>query len=88
MFVVAQHKISDPSGFANAVKKATPNIPSGLTLHQMMPSADGRSSVCLWEGESVDKIRQAVEAVVGQFSQNTYFEVASSGAVGLPGASE
>ncbi len=88
MFVVAEHRISDPVGFANAVKTATPNIPPGLKLHQILPSADGTSAVCLWEGDSVHKVRQAVEGAVGPFSHNTYFEVAAKGAVGLPGSSD
>jgi hypothetical protein len=87
MFVVAEHRISDPEGFANAVKKATPSIPSELKLHQVLPNADGSSAVCLWEGDSVHKVRQIVEAAVGQFSSNTYFEVAATSAVGLPRSS-
>ena len=55
MFIVAEHRISDPVGFANAVKTATPNIPPDLKLHQVLPSADGSSAVCLWEGDSVQK---------------------------------
>jgi hypothetical protein len=70
------------------VKEATPNIPADLTLHQMMPSADGRSAVCLWEGDSVDKVRQAVDAAVGRFSHNTFFEVAAARSIGLPEASD
>lgn len=87
MFVVAEHKISDPAGFANAVKSATPNIPADLKLHQVLPNADGSSAVCVWEADSVQKVRQVVEAALGRFSSNTFYEVAANGAVGLPGSS-
>ncbi len=87
MFIVAEHKISNPEAFANAVKAAMQSIPAGLKLHQVLPNADGSSSVCLWEGDSVQKVKQVVEAAVGQFSSNTFFEVAASSAIGLPGSS-
>ncbi len=87
MFVVVQHTISDPAGFSNAVKQAMPNIPPDMKLHQVLPNADGTASVCLWECESVAKVRQVVDTTVGKFSSNKYFEVAPGSAVGLPGAS-
>ena len=87
MFVIAEHRISNPEAFANAVKNAMPSVPSDLKLHQVLPNADGSSSVCLWEGDSVEKVRQVVEATVGQFSSNTYFEVAAKSAIGLPTSS-
>ena len=87
MFVVAQHKISDPAGFWSSVKQAMPNIPPDMKVHQVLPNADGSAAVCLWESDSVDKVRQLVDTSVGQFSSNSYFEVAPESAVGLPRSS-
>ena len=87
MFVVVQHTISDPAGFSSAVKQAMPSIPADMKLHQVLPNADGTAAVCLWESDSVAKVRQVVDTSVGRFSSNKYFEVAPKSAVGLPGAS-
>jgi hypothetical protein len=87
MFVIAQHKISDASGFMNAVQQAAPNIPADMKLHQFLPDADGSSAVCLWEAASVDRVRQLVDMVVGKFGSNVYYEVAPAKAVGLPASS-
>jgi hypothetical protein len=63
-----------------------PTLPSDVRLHQVLPNADGSASVCLWEAPSVDQVRRLVEGAVGPFSSNTYYEVAQTGAVGLPGS--
>ena len=41
-------------------------------------------TACLWEAETVDAVRDLVDSVVGQFSQNEYFEVSKETALGLP----
>lgn len=88
MFVVAQHTISDPVGFSNAVAKAMPTIPADVKLHQVLPNEDGTAAVCLWECESINKVRQLVDSTTGEFSRNEYFEVAADAAVGLPAATQ
>jgi hypothetical protein len=84
MFVVVEHTIADPVGFANAVEQAMPNVPTNVKLHQVLPNADGTAAVCLWECDSLEKVRQLVDATTGAFSSNKYFEVAPDSAVGLP----
>ena len=86
MFVVAQHKITDSTGFWNTVKQEMPNIPAGMKVHQVLPSTDGSGAICLWETPSVDKVKQFVDTSVGKYSSNSYFEVAQKTAVGLPGS--
>lgn len=88
MFIVAQHSISDPAGFSNAVEQAMPNMPEDVKLHQVLPNEDGTTAVCLWECESLDKVKQLVESTTGAFSRNEYFEVAANSAVGLPAAAQ
>ena len=88
MFVVAHHKISDQTGFWNSVKQTMPNIPAGMKVHQVLPNADGSSAICLWESDSVDKVKKLVDTSVGKFSNNSFFEVAQKSAVGLPGSSK
>jgi hypothetical protein len=76
MFVGVIHHITDPEGFEAAEAKAIeqglpPNI--ALPIHAATP--DHTTGICIWEGESVDAVRELVEAVVGPFSTNEYLQL-------------
>ena len=76
MFVGVLHHINDPAGFEAAETRAIeqglpPNI--ALPIHAATP--DHRTGICIWEGESVDAVRELVESVVGPFSNNDYFQL-------------
>jgi hypothetical protein len=36
---------------------------------------DGKVAICIWDGPSVDAVRDLVESVVGDFSENEYLQV-------------
>jgi hypothetical protein len=76
MFVTVIHHISDPEGFEAAEAKA---LEAGLPSHVALPihaaTQDHTLGVCIWEGESVDAVRELVEGVVGGLSENEYFEM-------------
>lgn len=76
MFVTVIHHITDPEGFEAAEAKA---LEAGLPDHVALPihaaTHDHTLSVCIWEGESVDAIRDVVERAVGAWSKNEYFEM-------------
>ena len=80
MYIVAQHQINDPARFWSA----DPQGPGAPTLHAAYPSQDKATGVCLWEADSVDALRDSIDRLVGDASENTYFEVDSGVAVGLP----
>ena len=40
--------------------------------------------MCLWEAESVEKVKQFVEPLTSACSKNEYLTVAAASAVGLP----
>ena len=40
---------------------------------------DHTTGVCIWEGESVEAVRELVESVVGEHSENEYFELEVDG---------
>ncbi|WP_369135960.1 hypothetical protein [Modestobacter sp. I12A-02662] len=42
-------------------------------MHAETP--DHTTALCIWEGPSVDAIRDLVESVVGEYSQNEYFHL-------------
>ena len=76
MFVTVIHHITDPEEFEAAEAKA---LETGLPGHVALPihaaTHDHRLGVCIWEGESVDAVREVVEGVVGEWSKNEYFEM-------------
>jgi hypothetical protein len=87
MQVVVQHRISDPETFFSAdAQEVAENAPSGVQARQFFPSQDRAAAVCLWEGDSIDAVRDYVDSVTGDSSQNTYFEVDTQVAMGLPEA--
>jgi len=86
MHVIAIHTISDPQAFWGAAQAAMDQMPEGTTLHSAIPSQDGSRTVCVWESDSVEAVRNLVEDTVGQVSTNEYFPVDDKQAIGLPGA--
>jgi hypothetical protein len=80
MFVTVLHHITDPAGFEAAEAKALEaGLPPSVALPIHAATADHRTGVCIWEGESVDAVRELVESVVGPFSDNEYFEMSVDG---------
>jgi hypothetical protein len=80
MFVTVLHHITDPAGFEAAEAKALEGgLPPTVALPIHAATADHRTGVCIWEGESVDAVRELVESVVGPFSDNEYFEMSVDG---------
>jgi hypothetical protein len=85
MQVVVKHRITDPESFFSAdAEEVAANAPSGVQARQFFPSQDRSEAVCLWEGDSIDAVRAYVDEVTGDSSQNTYFEVNTEYAMGLP----
>jgi hypothetical protein len=76
LFVTVIHHINDPEGFQEAEAKA---LEAGLPSHVGLPihaaTENHTLGVCIWEGESVDAVRELVEGVVGAFSKNEYHEM-------------
>jgi hypothetical protein len=79
MYIVAQHRIKDPARFWSLSPEG-----AGATLHAAYPSNDKSNGVCLWESDSIDALRDSLDALVGDAAENTYFEVDAGVAVGLP----
>ncbi|HVF40808.1 MAG TPA: hypothetical protein VM939_12990 [Gemmatimonadaceae bacterium] len=84
MYVAVQHRIHDPESFWGKAQEIVPNLPQGIQLHHCMPTKDGKQGICIWEGESVDKIRTFLEGHMSTFSNNEYFEVENRDSIGLP----
>ncbi|MDQ3894340.1 MAG: hypothetical protein M3292_06710 [Actinomycetota bacterium] len=76
MYVGVIHRISDPEAFEQAEEKALESgLPGGIRLPVSASTPDHRTAICIWEGPSVDAVRDLVESVVGPYSRNEYHEV-------------
>jgi hypothetical protein len=76
MHVGVIHRISDPKAFQQAEQAALDaGLPEGFRLPVHAEAPDHTTALCIWEGPSVDAVRDLVESVVSEFSQNEYFEV-------------
>ncbi len=76
MHVGVIHRISDPEAFQRAEDEALEaGLPEGIRLPVHAETPDHTTAICIWEGPSVEAIRDLVESVVGQFSQNEYHEL-------------
>ncbi len=76
MFVTVIHRIHDPKGFEVAEAKA---LEAGLPSHVALPihasNDDHTFGICIWEGESVESVREVVEGAVGPWANNEYIEM-------------
>ena len=80
MHVGVIHRISDPEAFEQAEQKALEaGLPEGLGLPVRAATHDHSTAICIWEGPSVDAVRDVVESTVGEYSQNEYHEVELEG---------
>ncbi len=76
MHVGVVHRISDPKAFQQAEQAALDaGLPEGFRLPVHAETPDHTTALCIWEGPSVDAVRDLVESVVSEYSQNEYFEV-------------
>ena len=80
MHVGVIHRISDPAAFQRAEQEALDaGLPEGFRLPVHAETRDHTTALCVWDGPSVDAVRDLVESVVGEYSQNEYFEVKLEG---------
>jgi hypothetical protein len=76
MYVAAIHRVFDPEGFTKAEDEAiAAGLPEGISLPIHAATRDHGVGICIWEGPSVESVRDLVESVVGPFSKNEYFEM-------------
>jgi hypothetical protein len=86
MFIVLQHRITNPeTAFARGQNLLDgTGAPHGTRVLQFYPSTDRNAVFCLWESNSLEELREYADAVMGDSSENSYFEVDAEIARGLP----
>jgi hypothetical protein len=76
MHVGVIHRISAPAAFHQAEQEALDaGLPEGFRLPVHAETPDHTTAICVWDGPSVEAVRDLVESVVGEYSQNEYFEM-------------
>jgi hypothetical protein len=86
MFFVVHHTVTDEdTAFARGQNLlAETGAPPGVRVRQFYPSRDKADVFCLWEGNSLEDVRDYVDATMGDSSRQAYFEVDADVARGLP----
>jgi hypothetical protein len=84
MYVITKHQIKDADAFFAAARMAAEGAPPGVYGRQFCPSRDGAEAVCLWEADSLEAVREYLDSLIGETSDNAYFEVDTRRAIGMP----
>ena len=84
MYVLIEHRISDPDSFFSTAESALSQMPPTIKLHHTFPTPDGTRAICVWEGRTIDDVRDYIESAVGRFSRNEYVEVVNKEGVVNP----
>jgi hypothetical protein len=86
MYVAVVHRINDAQAMlSRAEGLADPsNAPPGVVPRQFCPSQDLSAATCVWEASSIDAARDYIDSTLGDSSDNTYFEINTEYALGLP----
>jgi hypothetical protein len=80
MYVGVIHRVSDPEAFMKAEDEAiAAGLPEGFSLPIHAATHDHGVGICIWEGSSLESVRDLVESVVGPHSENEYFEMSVDG---------
>lgn len=82
MFVVVQHRLTDPStAFARGERlRRTEGAPEGTRVLQFLPSRDGTLVTCLWQSGSVEDVQSYVDETLGDASVNLCYAVEETAA--------
>ncbi len=85
-YVVVHHRIRDAEAAFERGQALLEGrgAPPGARVLQFYPSRDRSAVECLWEADSVETLRRYVESVLGDSSEDEFFEVDADQARGLP----
>ncbi|HET8821707.1 MAG TPA: hypothetical protein VFM57_09180 [Thermoleophilaceae bacterium] len=80
------HRVKDARAFSSQGEELgdPSKAPAGVLPRQFCPSNDLTTATCVWEAGSVASVRDYVDTTLEDSSDNTYFEIDSEHAQGLP----
>lgn len=83
MHVMAVSTVSDEGKFWGGMKRAYARLPRGAAWKLAVASKDGAKAVNIITHDSIDGVRDLVEAHAGAYAMTEYFEADAANAVGL-----
>jgi len=86
MIIVVNHNISNPADFWAAAQKSLPQLPEDgvQKVMQVMPNGDMTKATCVWEADSIETLDKYLRSRVNDWSSETYFELNTAAAMGMP----
>jgi hypothetical protein len=85
MYFVVHHRVVDREKFlASDPRDIGGNAPEGVQVFHFLPAADASAADCLWEADSLGVLRDYLDPATRGICENTYFEVDSRLAMGVP----
>ena len=86
MIILVNHTINNPASFWQSAQENLPNLPEAgvARVIQSLPNADMTTATCLWEAENIETLNAYLRSKVGDTSTETYYEVNTANAIGLP----
>ena len=85
MYVVVHHRVTDRERFlATDPREIGGNAPDGVEVLHFLPARDASAADCLWQTKSLEALRTYLDPATSDICENTYFEVDSGYAMGLP----
>ena len=85
MYFVVHHRVIDREKFlVTDPQDVAGDAPPGVQVHYFLPARDASAADCLWQAESLDILRDYLDPKLRGIAENTYFEVDSEHAMGLP----
>jgi hypothetical protein len=85
MYVVVHHRVTDRETFKSTdPRDIAGNAPDGVEVCYFLPARDASAADCLWQTKSLDALREYLDPATSGICENTYFEVDSGFAMGLP----
>lgn len=84
MFMLVQHRISDPERFWRGAEEFVASQPKDVKLHASYPNEDGTRATCLWEAGSVEAVQDPLDRFTAGISRNEYIAIDPARAIGLP----
>lgn len=83
MHVMTISTVSDGNRFWDAMKKIHGQLPKSAKWVLAIASVDGTKAVNVIVHDSIDSVRDLVEAQAGAFAESEYVEADAANAVGL-----
>jgi len=86
MIILVNHKINNPGTFWQSAQENLPKLPEANVhrVMQVVPNTDMTEATCIWEADNIDALNSYLRDKVGDSSKETYYEVNTTNAMGMP----